>query len=83
MEWKWIIDVLGWIGSMELVVAYYLVSTKRLGPTTYLYQSLNLTGSIFLLVNTAYYGAFPSSFVNVVWTIIALMALYQITKQKV
>ncbi|MDH3243717.1 MAG: hypothetical protein OEM26_03790 [Saprospiraceae bacterium] len=75
------IDILGWLGSLELVVAYYLVSTKRLGPTTYLYQGLNLKGSVLLLINTAYYGAFPSSFVNFIWIIIAMVAIFQVTKR--
>ncbi len=78
MEWKFWIDVLGWIGSIELLAAYLLVSSSRLNPQSGWYQFLNFKGSIFLLMNAAYYGAFPSSFLNIIWGLIALLALYRI-----
>jgi len=37
-----------------------------------LYQTLNAVGSVFLLFNTLYYGAYPSTFVNAAWLLIAL-----------
>jgi hypothetical protein len=82
MDWKWVIDIIGWIGSIELVVAYFMVSYQRMKANSLLYQWLNLSGSIFLLINTAYYGAFPSSFVNVIWILIAVSALYNILTKK-
>ena len=82
MDWIWVVDLIGWIGSIELVVAYFLVSYQKIKANSLLYQWLNLTGSIFLLINTAYYGAFPSSFVNAIWILIALFALYKILTRK-
>ena len=70
-----LVDGLGCIGSLELLLAFWLVSNKRLLPVSVVYQSLNFTGSVFLLINTAYYGAFPSSFLNLVWGLIALVTL--------
>lgn len=29
-----------------------------------LYQTPNLTGALFLIVNTIHYGAYPSTFIN-------------------
>ncbi|NND32265.1 MAG: hypothetical protein HKN76_06695 [Saprospiraceae bacterium] len=81
MEWKWIVDGLGWIGSVEIILAYVLVSYEKLSATSKWFQWLNLTGSVGLLINTAYYGAFPSTVVNVVWFFIALFALYRILKR--
>lgn len=81
MEWQWFIDPLGWIGSLILVSAYFMVSYDRISASSLWYQWMNLVGSILLLINTAFYGAFPSSFVNVVWSIIALAALYRIFTQ--
>ena len=45
------------------------------------FQLLNLVGAIFLIVNTAYYGAYPSAFVNVVWIGIALVTIIHIKKK--
>lgn len=81
MEWLWLIDPLGWLGSLILVSAYFMVSYDRLPASSLWYQWMNLIGSILLLINTAFYGAFPSSFVNVVWGIIAIAALYRILTQ--
>ena len=78
MEWKWFIDFLGWLGSIEIILAYILVSYERLAATSRWYQWLNLTGSIGLFINTVYYGAFPSAVVNIVWFFIAAFALYRI-----
>ena len=83
MEWKLFIDIIGWLGSAELVSAYLMISYQKFKATSKSYQWLNLTGSIFLLVNTAYYGAFPSTFVNVLWIVIAIAALYRIISKKI
>ncbi len=78
MDWKIIVDLMGWIGSFALVLAYVLVSYQRIPASSRSYQWLNLFGSILLMINTAYYGAFPSTFVNVIWSVIAITALYRI-----
>jgi hypothetical protein len=70
-----LIGVLGWIGSAAVVIAYALISTNRVQGSSVAYHSLNLGGSICLIVNTGYHGAYPSTFVNGVWTLIALFAL--------
>jgi len=82
MLWEWIIDIAGWMGSLEVVVAYFLVSYNRISADSRVYQWLNLTGSVFLLANTIYYGAFPSAFVNLVWGFIAIASLYRIINQQ-
>ena len=73
-----IIDVIGWIGSIEVILAYGLISAKKIDSGSQLYQWLNLTGAGFLIINTIYYGAFPSTLINIVWVIIGLWALFRI-----
>ncbi len=69
------IDVIGWSGVTALLIAYGLVSTKKLEGDSTIYQLLNLAGSILLIVNSFFYGAFPSVGVNVAWVGIAIFAL--------
>jgi hypothetical protein len=69
------IDVIGWIGSFEVILAYFLISNGRLDAGSTFYQWLNLTGAVFLIINTIYYGSYPSTFINVVWVVIAIQAL--------
>ncbi len=75
-------DVLGWIGSVEVILAYGLISSQKVDGKSVLYQVLNLTGAIFLIINTIYYGAFPSTAINVVWVVIAFLALWKIYFRK-
>ena len=71
---KLIIDLLGWSGAVLLLGAYGCVSFRKLRADSVLYQIINGVGSCFLVVNTVYYRAFPSAFVNVIWICIAVSA---------
>lgn len=75
------IDVIGWVGAAALLTAYGLVSAKRLDGDTMTFQLLNLIGAILLIVNTAYYGAYPSTFVNIVWIGIAVVTILHSKKK--
>jgi hypothetical protein len=75
MEIKILIDVIGWIGTGLLLMAFFLVSTKRTQGDTGLYQGLNILGSGLLIANSFYYGAFPSVGINIAWIAIATFSL--------
>ena len=75
MSTSLLVDILGWIGAVALLVAYALVSRKRLEGDSTLYQVLNLIGSVTLMVNGFYYGAYPSGFLNVIWGSVAIYTL--------
>ena len=70
------IDVIGWCGALCVLLAYALISTRRVAGNSLRYQSLNVVGASLLLANTVYEGAYPSSFVNAIWIGIAIFALY-------
>jgi len=76
-----VINVLGWIGSVAVILAYILVSFNRLKGDSLTFQLLNLVSGIFLLVNTLFWGAYPSSAVNVVWSGIAIFAIARILRR--
>jgi len=75
MKLKLFIDVVGWVGSVEVIAAYGLNSYQVLNSDSMIFQLLNLTGAIFLIINTIYHRAYPSAFINIVWVIIALIAI--------
>ena len=70
-----LVDIVGWLGVATLLIAYVLVSTKRMEGDSVMYQVLNLVGAALLIVNSFYYGAFPSVGVNVLWVGIAIYTL--------
>jgi hypothetical protein len=75
------INLIGWVGSAAVILAYILVSLNRLPGDSVAYQALNLIGGIFLMVNTIFWGAYPSTFVNFVWVCIALFAIARIARR--
>jgi hypothetical protein len=75
------INLIGWTGSILVILAYLLISFNRLKGDSLAYQILNLLSGIFLLVNTFYLGAYPSSMVNLVWMGIAITAILQIVRR--
>ena len=61
------INVLGWIGVAALLAAYWLVSAQKVTGNSGAYQGMNLLGAALVLVNSLYYGAYPSVGVNAAW----------------
>ncbi len=76
-----IFDSLGWIGAILLLLAYAMVSFKKLAADSFAYQGMNVGASILLAINTLYHRAYPSSFVNIVWTIIAIFAILTVVRR--
>jgi hypothetical protein len=70
-----VVDVLGWVGVVALLSAYWLVSTQKAMGNSGMYQGLNLLGAILVLVNSSYYGAYPSVGVNAAWIAIGVYTL--------
>ncbi|GAA2243567.1 hypothetical protein N1031_13520 [Herbiconiux moechotypicola] len=62
-----LISIIGWCGTILLLLAYALLTARRLRASGALYQAMNLVGGLALLLNTAYAGAWPSAALNLVW----------------
>jgi hypothetical protein len=75
MDWELVIDIIGWSGALLVLVAYGLLSARRLEGHSVSFQAMNIQGSVCLLVNAAYHRALPSAFVNLVWVFIGCCAL--------
>ena len=63
-------EILGWFGAINLLIAYYLIQTKRVTLDHNLYLILNIVGAFCLMINTVYYRAYPSVVTNLVWFVI-------------
>ena len=69
------VDVLGWVGTVLYLIAYALVSLKRVEGDSTLYQGLNILAGVLLITNTFYWRAFPSAALNLAWIGIAVFTL--------
>jgi hypothetical protein len=70
-----IVNVVGWIGMALLISAYALVTTGRILGPSLAFQLMNLVGGASLMVNSGYYGAWPSAALNLVWVVIGTVGL--------
>jgi hypothetical protein len=69
------INVVGWLGMALLISAYALVTAGKLHGPGLTFQLMNLFGGGFLMINSAYYGAWPSAALNLVWVVVGLVGL--------
>jgi hypothetical protein len=70
-----LIGIIGWTGTILLLAAYALLTARRLSAGGWVYQTINLIGGLALMFNTAYYSAWPSAALNLVWFGIGLVGL--------
>lgn len=68
-------QVIGWAGTLLIVAAYFLVSTKKVDAQSTVYQALNLLGALAVGVNVFHQQAWPAFTLQVIWGIIALTSL--------
>lgn len=75
-----ILEIIGWVGTGLILIAYFLVSIKKLEPTSKTYQFLNLFGAVGVGANSLVHHALPSVGINLAWMIIAIYALIRSRK---
>jgi hypothetical protein len=72
---KFLIDILGWTGSILYLLAYALVSMKKTEGDSVLYQGVNIFAGTLLVIYTLYLGAYATTGLNAVWVAIGLFTL--------
>ncbi len=77
-----LVEIIGWVGSIEILLAYGLNSYQKIKSDSLIFSLLNLTGGLLLILYTVYKEAFANTFVNLVWVLIALIAIGKYFRQK-
>ena len=70
-----IIEIVGWIGMFLVLLAYFLITNKKLDRESRLYHGMNLIGALLVGLNAIINEAYPSSVLNIVWAFIALYGI--------
>lgn len=73
-----LVELSGWYGTIAIVSAYGLSSFLIITPHTLIYQLLNLTGAACLILDTIYKKDYQPAVLNIIWSVIALVAIGQI-----
>lgn len=74
---NYFVEIIGWIGAVLIVGAYFLNINGRLKSSSGVYILSNLFGGIFFTINTLVHQAYPSMIVNIIWVFIAIAALFK------
>jgi hypothetical protein len=69
------VEIAGWSGAGVLLVAYALVSLRRLTGDGNAFQIMNIAGAAGIALNSGSNGAWASAVLNLVWIAIGLVAL--------
>jgi len=72
---KIFIEIIGWYGIVAIILAYALVSFGVLVSNSAIYQLLNFTGAIGIIIVPLAKKAYQPATLNIIWAIVALVAL--------
>lgn len=78
-SWRnsWWTNFIGWYGTAAIIGAYALLSSGVIAQGI-LYQALNLTGGIGIVVVSAAKRAYQPMILNIVWSVIGAIALIRL-----
>ena len=76
------VEVVGWAGALLILLAYVLVTVGRLTGQSLAFQWMNLFGAAGFIINGWWHGALPSTALNIVWMLIATVALWRLWKRR-
>ncbi len=69
------VEMVGWYGALAIIVAYALLQFGLFRVDNLLYQLLNLTGSIGIIVDTIRKKDYQPMVLNFIWLIVAAVAI--------
>jgi len=72
------IEIIGWYGTVVIIGAYALSSFGILNSSSIIYQILNLTGALGIVIVSWPKKAYQPATLNVIWSLIALLAIIKI-----
>lgn len=76
-----IVEFLGWFGAVTVLAGYLLFSLGKI-PNGPVYQLFNLVGGLAVAVNVAAHHAVPSTIVNGIWAIVAVVVLVRMGRAR-
>jgi len=75
-----VFDIIGWVGSIMVVLAYFLLSAKKIKPGL-TYQLLNLLAATLMAIGLFPRSAWFSFAVQIVWALVAIFAIAKMKKK--
>lgn len=74
--------IVGWFGSLNILLAYFLLSRGKLSAEHATYHAINFLGATCNFIFNSYKNAWSSVFLEFTWAAIALISTIKIIKIK-
>lgn len=71
-------QIIGWYGVGAILVAFALLNLGIIGTDNLIYQLLNITGAVGIIVEASSRKDLQPVVLNIVWMLVALYGLLQI-----
>jgi hypothetical protein len=78
----WIIDTIGMLGTLLVVLAYFLLQLDRTDPKGLTYNVINLVGAILLLISLCFHFNLASFVIEIFWIAASLIGLYKYLRRQ-
>ena len=73
----WVIDAIGMLGTLLVVLAYYLLQLERTDPKGLAYNIINLVGAALLLLSLCFNFNLASFVIEIFWIVASLLGLWK------
>lgn len=75
-------DIIGLIGVVMVLIAFYLLNTHKVMVLDMSYQWLNFVGAVLILISLFYSWNLASVLIEIAWILISLLGIYRSMKHK-
>jgi lipid-A-disaccharide synthase-like uncharacterized protein len=79
---EYVIEGIGIIGAVGVLIAYGLNSYQKIRSDSPAFYWLNFTGGLLLIIYSIYKEAWANMIINVVWVLVAVIAITRIARKK-
>jgi hypothetical protein len=77
-----IFEIIGWLGAVLFISAYFLLSIDKLKSNKIPYQLMNILGGLCLVINSYNLSDAPNFILNLIWICIGFMAVFNIIRSQ-
>ena len=82
MSYKILFEIIGFIGTAGILLAFYLLTNKKLTANCKKYYVLNIISSLLLMVSFIYSNAYSGITLQAIWIGISVYGIRRLNKEK-
>lgn len=78
----WFPDLVGLVGVILILIAYYLLQAEKYSASDSGYLKLNVIGSALLLFSLCYNWNLSSVIIEIIWLVISVWGIFRSNRQR-